>query len=668
MSNGEFQATTRNATLSILLTIVAIVSFTHTPNKLIAGDCSAEVVASKPNIILVMADDLGINELSCYGSKVIKTPHIDQIAREGMTFWCAYSGSTVCAPARCSLLTGQHTGQCSVRVNTGGVPLPDRDVTMAEMLKACGYATGGFGKWALGIEGSEGDPLKQGFDEFYGYYHQTHAHNHYPEYLVHNGVAEKLIGNFETDFDDSHGVFLADKNPRSGETLAYAPYLIMDKAEQFIRRNSKRPFFCYLPVTLPHGHFHIPKSDPATAGIDGRSWSNKSKGVAALTQLLDRQMGNLMKLLKELQIDDNTIVIFCSDHGAARRLEGELDRSGPFRGQKRSVYEGGLRTPLIVRWPKAVKAGSASRLPVYLGDLFATFRQVAVTDQQTRHSIGEMLKHQPQHSISLLPTLLGKDNLQEQHDFFVWDWAAFNPQVERWYDRRQAIRSGNWKLLRHTDDEPWELYDLASDPFEAKNLADSQPGVVATLAKKIAANVVNPVPQPEAMVHWMRDLNWANRGQGIRLRAKSIEEIVDSSPTELKNIAFSEDAVLKGISSVLDSEGNLHLNFAWDLKAGRRTKRFIHVCDAARKTIVHGPMNEQLFSDTSQDKQIMDYVALRAEELTKAHSVAIGFYDPTRKSSVVVNGSQANRGRLTIWEKPIAAQSSSSKSEIPGWR
>jgi arylsulfatase A-like enzyme len=457
-----------------------------------------EVNPNPPNIIFVMADDLGCQGIGCYGNLAVATPHLDRMARQGIKFSHAYTGSPVCAPARCILMTGKHAGRCSVRADTGGVPLPDADVTIAEVLQSQGYVTGGFGKWALGIEGSSGDPLNQGFDEFFGYYHQTHALDHFPEYLLHNGKRIELPGNQSARMTTSAEGFANIVNPSTGQKMSYAPYLIAKEAKKFIRRHSQDKFFCYLPLTLPDGSFQVPNSDPITEAFHEKDWSMRAKVVASMTAIADRQMGEIFALLKELQIDDETIVFFCSDHGAALRFDGELDACGEYRGEKRSVFEGGLRVPMIVRGPGRILAGRTSDMPIYLGDVFATLADLAQveTDPQRTRKLD---------SLSFAPTLLMNGRPQMQHEFFVWDWAVYNPSVDQWGDRMQSLRQGNWKILRHSEKDPWEFYNLASDPFERNDLSEKLPLHAAELFEIYKREVRPRPPQNEALEDWMGD-------------------------------------------------------------------------------------------------------------------------------------------------------------------
>jgi arylsulfatase A-like enzyme len=297
-----------------------------------------------------MADELGYYELSCMGHPHIRTPHIDRMAREGIRFRQALAGSALCAPTRCSLMTGKHSGHSSVRTNGGGTPLRADETTIASALRRAGYATGGFGKWGCGGRGSTGVPEKHGFDVFLGYYDQVHAHSYYPPYIVRNSKEQPLPGN---------------RGGREGKT--YSHYVIFEGAKKFIRSHRDRSFFCYLPVTPPHGMFDIPDTDPAWKLYEGKDWPMEARRYAAMVTMLDRQMGELFSLLKELGLDEKTIVFFCGDNGGNDYFR---DRQHPrgfhapnvdpktgieFRGKKGNLYEGGLRIPMIVRWPGRIE-------------------------------------------------------------------------------------------------------------------------------------------------------------------------------------------------------------------------------------------------------------------------------------------------------------------------
>lgn len=425
----------------------------------------------KPNIIFIMVDDMGWADLGCYGSKEIKTPNIDRMAAEGIRFTQTYSGCTVCAPARSVLMTGMHMGHTSVRANTSGVPLLAKDVTVAEVLKRAGYTCGGFGKWGLGDVRTSGVPEKQGFDEFFGYYHQIHAHDYWTDYLWHSSKKVEMKG-------------------EKGSSERYTHYLIFEKTLEFIRKNKDRPFLCYAPWTPPHGKYQIPEDEPAWGIYKDKDWPREPKVVAAMDTMLDRHVGELLGLLKDLGIDERTIVFFCSDNGAAERFDGVLDSSGPLRGRKRDMYEGGIRVPMIVRWPGRIKAGQVSEHIWYFADVMPTFAE-----------LGGACDYMPKgiDGLSVVPTLLGQSGKQKKHECLYWEWHLYD-----WTKRAnvpnglmQAVRMGKWKVVRHRTDEPFELYDLESDIGEQNDLARRHPEIVAKAESYIRKNRVEPRPQIE---------------------------------------------------------------------------------------------------------------------------------------------------------------------------
>jgi arylsulfatase A len=425
---------------------------------------SAEVL--RPNIIFILADDLGHGHLGCYGQKQIETPHIDRLAKEGLRFTQAYAGCTVCAPSRSVLLTGQHTGHCPVRNNGGQFIMRDEDVTIAEILKTAGYATGCFGKWGQGDHGSQGEAIKQGFDEHFGYLHQTHAHFYYPEYLWENDHKFPLEGNAR----GKHG--------------QYAHDVIMQRAQDFIRRNQTKPFFLYLTPTIPHVELAVPEDsfakyrgkfprqlidDPRPGYIDAE---DGYATYAAMISRLDDGVGSIMALLKELKLDENTVVFFSSDNGAQgsgawQKLITFFAGTGGLRGSKGDMYEGGIRTPLLVRWPGKIKADVTTNLPVYFADVLPTLAEIAQARIPVRLKID---------GHSIVPELLGEKaagHAQQRHEFLYWELPVGNKG-----DLQQAVRMENWKAVRRKNALPLELYDLAADPKETKDMAAMQPAVV----------------------------------------------------------------------------------------------------------------------------------------------------------------------------------------------
>ncbi|HEX4948133.1 MAG TPA: arylsulfatase [Blastocatellia bacterium] len=439
---------------------------------------------NQPNIIFILADDLGWGDLGSYGQTKIKTPHLDRMAAEGMRFTQFYAGSPVCAPSRSVLMTGKHGGHAYIRDNReikpeGQEPIPASEVTLAELLKSQGYVTGGFGKWGLGYPGSEGDPNKQGFDLFYGYNCQREAHNFYPDHLWRNQEKVMLAG-----------------NDRGLTGKQYSHDLIEAEALQFIKANKDRPFFLYAPFTIPHLALQVPEDslreyvgkwdDPAYDGKNGYlPHPTPRAAYAAMVTRMDRSIGRMMALIKELGLDNNTLVMFASDNGGAfgevtkefefnpGRMGGTdyvfFGSTGKFRAFKGSVYEGGIRVPFIARWPGKIKAGTVSHLPAVFYDVLPT--------------LCEVVKLEPPKNIdgvSLLPTLLGKGK-QRQHEFLFWDFNGYGGQ--------QAVRIGDWKGLRRNlqrGNTKIELYHLANDIGEQYDVADKHPDLVQRVAAIMA--------------------------------------------------------------------------------------------------------------------------------------------------------------------------------------
>ncbi len=415
------------------------------------GDAFA--AGRKPNIIFILADDLGYGDLSCYGQSKFSTPNIDRLAREGILFHQHYSGSTVCAPSRCSLMTGLHMGHAYVRGNAGageGIPLRPDDLTVAEVLQKAGYKTGLYGKWGLGVEGTPGHPNRQGFDEFFGYLNQQHAHSYYTDHLWRNETKVPL------------------------EKGRYSHDLIMDEALGFVRRNGANPFFLYLAVTIPHASMEVPEDSIApfrgkfeeTPFAPGQHYSvqpTPNAAFAGMVTRLDQGVGRLLKLLAEMGLDRDTIVFFSSDNGPHKeggRSPDYFKSSGPFRGIKRDLYEGGIRVPLVARWPGKIKAGTVSEHPSAFWDFLPTVCQIAGAG--TPKGLD---------GISILPTLSG--TRQPKHDYLYWEFYEKGFQ--------QAVRQGNWKAVKLAPGKPAELYDLQNDISESRNVADAHPDVVKRL-------------------------------------------------------------------------------------------------------------------------------------------------------------------------------------------
>ncbi len=449
------------------------------------GCRSSKIAHKKPNIIFIMADDLGYGHLGCYGQTIIQTPNIDQLAKEGMSFSQSYAGCTVCAPSRATLMTGLHSGHISVRGNGGGVSLQEKDVTVAQLLKQAGYVTGLFGKWGLGEAGTVGVPNRKGFDEFFGYLHQLHAQFYYPEFLWEN----------ETKY-------LIPENTNM-QRKVYSPDLILKRSMDFIRRHANAPFFLYLPLTLPHHEFIVPKEalkmysgkfdeNPIPHWRDGYALPQEPKATfAAMVSYMDKGFGNLMKLLHELNLEKDTIVIFTSDNGAAN---GPLENAeffhanGPLRGYKRDLYEGGIRVPMIVRWPEYIRPSSSSNQITYFPDMMPTLLELAGVKEQLPPNID---------GISIVPTLLKKGR-QREHKSLYWEKAMYNrvPPYGRMHESlKQAVRMGKWKAVKNSPDAKIELYDLTKDLREKNNVADEYPKIVQEMEKIMEASHRDAPPQ-----------------------------------------------------------------------------------------------------------------------------------------------------------------------------
>lgn len=405
-----------------------------------------------PNIVFIMADDLGYGDVGCYGQQTIQTPVLDRLAAEGLRFTSCYAGSTVCAPSRCVLMTGLHTGHARVRGNAL-VPLEPEDVTVAEVLKSAGYTTAMFGKWGLGEPESTGLPTRQGFDQWFGYLNQRHAHNYYPEYLWRNTERVPLPGN-------------EDK-----KRTTYSQDLIMEETLAFIRTTGDEPFFLYLAFTLPHANnergrqgMEIPSDEP----YSDQDWPEQQKNHAAMITRFDSDVGLVMQALAERGIDDETIVFVTSDNGPHR--EGGADpeffnSSGPLRGIKRSLTDGGIRVPMIVRWPKVIEAGTTSDEAWSFQDFLPTAAELAETDSPTGID-----------GISMVPTILGAERAgrsQPEHEYLYWEFH------ERGF--KQAVRLGPWKGISTEQGNPLELYNVVSDIGEENNVAEEHPELVAKI-------------------------------------------------------------------------------------------------------------------------------------------------------------------------------------------
>lgn len=417
-----------------------------------------------PNILLIVADDLGYGDLGCYGQQKIRTPHLDRLAAQGMRFTNAYAGSTVCAPSRCALMTGLHTGHCRVRGNGGGggprlnVPLAPEDICVAELLQKAGYATAIIGKWGLGEAGSTGIPTRKGFHFFFGYLNQYHAHNYYPDYLWRN--EEKVrIDNPQSSVENV-----------AAQQRVYAPDLFREEALRFLTSHKDQPFFLYFATTIPHANNERARATgegnevPTDAPYTQENWPQAEKNKAAMITRLDADIGTLLAQLQKLNLEKNTLVIFTSDNGPHREGGNQPEffrSSGPLRGIKRDLYEGGIRVPLIMRWPEQIRPGTVSDHICAFWDFLPTACDLAGVPIPS-----------PCDGISLAPLLTGQGT-QRTHEFLYWEFheGGF----------RQAVRHGRWKALRHAPHLPLELYDLHTDPGEARNIATEHPDIIARI-------------------------------------------------------------------------------------------------------------------------------------------------------------------------------------------
>lgn len=455
--------------------------------------CSTQAADRQPNIVLIVADDLGYREIGSFGQQRIRTPNLDQLAREGICLTQHYAGNAVCAPSRCVLMTGKHPGHAWVRNNRelkpeGQVPIPDGEITLAELMRDQGYATGAFGKWGLGGPGSEGDPIKQGFDHFFGYNCQRHAHSYYPSYLWNDDEripldnAPPIPGHAGLPEGADPG------DPRSYNRFKgqdYAPDRIHGRVLDFIRTNKDRPFFLYYPTIIPHAALHVPDedlqpylqlewNDPPFTREQGRGYTphfTPRAAYAAMITRMDRYIGNVLNLLEELRLAENTVVVFTSDNGTThlkREVDAAFFRSvGELRGFKGQLYEGGIRVPTIVRWPGKIAEGSKSHFVSGFEDWMPTILEIVGANEPAPINLD---------GISLVPTLTRQE--QPPRAYLYREFAGYGGQ--------QSIRVGDWKVIRtnmRRGNLTGELYNLSDDVGEQTNVADQHPNVVARLTQ-----------------------------------------------------------------------------------------------------------------------------------------------------------------------------------------
>jgi arylsulfatase A len=421
-----------------------------------------------PNILWFMYDDLGSGGLGCYGQEKIRTPHSDQLAREGTRFTACYAGGSVCAPSRSVLMSGLHLGHTPVRGNALTVPLRAEDVTVAEVLKKAGYATGHFGKWGLGDAGTAGAATRQGFDEFFGYLHQAHAHNYWPEYL--------------RDGEEKYPL-PANVGRKKG---TYSAQLIAERMERFVEKHHQRPFFLYASPTLPHALIHPPTDAPYT----NEPWTKRQRDYAAMVTNADAQLGRLLALLEKHGIADNTIVFVTSDNGGPAEPDGEFFQTNRgLRGYKGSLNEGGLRVPMIVRWPGRVAAGQTNSTPWYFADFLPTAAAIAG------------VKAPGVDGVPVLPLLAGKSLRRRP---LYWEQARWEAKTGELREDTlaQAVRLGDWKAIRSAPGAALQLYDLAADPREERDVAGGNPSTVAEIEAFLKKAHTPPRPHNNGNPEW----------------------------------------------------------------------------------------------------------------------------------------------------------------------
>lgn len=422
----------------------------------ISAPAASPGAARPPNVVLILADDLGYGDLGCYGQEKIQTPNLDRLAANGMRFTQAYAGSSVCAPARSALMTGRHNGHGRVRDNLPhGVHLLAEDLIIPEVLQRAGYRTGAVGKWSLGEHGDAGAPWLKGFEDFFGYPNQDHAHFYYPQFLWDNNRVVLLPGN------------------RPGGSRQYAPDLMIERALAFMAksRDDRRPFFLYFPTILPHWS-EYPKGSPDSHAIPSdepyanRDWPQVEKNYAAMVSRLDHDVGRIVAKLEEMGVAQNTLILFTSDNGPSGETihDPRFFRSaGPLRGQKRQLYEGGVRVPLIASWPGVVPAGTVSDTLCGGWDFLPTLAEIAGAPRPPGID-----------GISFAPVLQGGSRARE-HAFLYWDYGHVRAAF------LQAVRAGDWKAVRTSRESPTELYNLSADLGEQHDVAARHPEIVARM-------------------------------------------------------------------------------------------------------------------------------------------------------------------------------------------
>ena len=511
----------------------------------------ADSDAAKPNIVYIMADELGYYELSCMGNPNIKTPNIDRLAAEGIRFNQCLAGSAVCAPTRCVLMTGKHSGHTSVRVNGGGTPMRAEEITVANLLQDAGYATGGFGKWGCGGRESTGVPEKHGFDTFVGYYDQVHAHSYYPAYILKNSAELVLKGN---------------SGGRSGET--YSHYVIFDEAKKFLKQNKDRNFFCYMPFTPPHGMFDIPDSDPAWQIYKDKDWPEEAKRYAAMVTMVDNQVGEVVKMLKDFGIDDNTIVFFCGDNGGNDYFKSKEYPRGfhgankhpktgtEFRGTKGTLFEGGLRIPMMARWPGHIKPGQVTNLLCYFPDVLPTMCELAGVKPPADID-----------GMSIVPELIGAKaagRQQSQHEYLYWEIG-----------QQTAVRMKDWKAYQKNPKSEWQLFDLSQDISETTDVSAKNSEIMEQL-KNFAEAAHSPAVEgtfSSTKLHEKdRQAKWGDKApppRGKPRKAKKLKTagLISTGKWKVARVSSENTANKKFAKNAFDGDPNTiwHTRFSGEI-------------------------------------------------------------------------------------------------------
>lgn len=433
------------------------------------GESIKNKVTDKPNVIFVLADDMGYGDLSCFGQKAFTTPALDKMASEGIRFNNFYCGSTVSAPSRASLLTGKHTGHTTVRGNSPAQLIGDDELTIAKVMKQASYKTACIGKWGIGHPPPSDDPVRKGFDYFYGYINMWHAHNLYPEFLYRNGEKVFLNNKLQTSGGKNPWEESPEGTGVSEVKVDYAPSLLDLEAISFIERNKDARFFLYLAYNVPHAN-NEKKPDgmevPDHYEFAEKDWPAQEKGFAAMIRNIDNSMDMIFKKLKDLGIDDKTLVIFCSDNGPHQEGGHNMEffnSNGNWRGMKRDLYDGGIRTPFIARWPGVIEPNTSSCHIAAFWDILPTLCDIA-----------GVKKPEDSDGISFLPAMVGKRQT-ETHDYLYWEF----------YEQggKQAILKGDWKAIRlnvtgEARQQVIELYNIKNDPGETNNVAEENPGLI----------------------------------------------------------------------------------------------------------------------------------------------------------------------------------------------